>query len=88
MSLKFRLKWKIINPIFKLYCEKMGCKNRPVYKVSFTMPTLQQRLTQLLCPECAKTFLNWTEEERIRRENDDKLWTWAYENVVVQELTQ
>ena len=51
------------------------------------MPTgLKERITQLLCPEDAEVFLNWTEEERLRREKSDKLWGWAFEDVVVNEL--
>ena len=86
MNILFNLKWNIINPIFKRYCRK-GCGKKPKYRVSFNMPYYNSpRITQLLCPDCAKVFLNWSEEERVRRENDDKLYPWAYENVVVNEL--
>lgn len=39
MKLGFYIKWNIINPIFKQYCQKLGCKNKPMYKVAFTMPS-------------------------------------------------
>ena len=44
------------------------------------MPTYKEKITQLLCPKCAEAFVYWTEEERVRRENDDKLWSWAFES--------
>jgi hypothetical protein len=57
-----------------------------MYKVFFKMPGYNKELTHMVCPECAEVFLNWSEEERIKRENNKRLRPWAYEYVKVEEL--